>query len=121
MPRLQRTRTERPASKSEHVLALAEEAAVTVTEAVNADELIALFTGVEHPEDGGWETTPTYTVPLAYAIARELAPSSDTQLRKAMYGERPADEIDAKAVYVIELAFQRYRVSRDVQTMGRGL
>lgn len=89
--------------------------AVTAT----ADELVALFTGVEH-EDGGWITTPTYTVPLAAAIAAHVEPASEVALRRALYGERPCDDIDPKALYVLQLAYQRYRQTRDA-ARRRGL
>lgn len=88
---------------------------------VNTDELVALFTGVEH-EDGGWETTPCFTVPLAAAIADDVQPVSEVALRKAMYGERACDLIDQKALYVIQLAYARYRQQRALWRRGpRGL
>lgn len=94
--------------------------AMAETEHVTADELVVLFTGLEH-EDGGWITTPCYTVPLAAAIARELQPTSEVALRKALYGERACDLIEQKALYILQLGFQRYRQQRDVQLAGRGL
>jgi hypothetical protein len=83
------------------------------------DELIALFAGVEH-EDGGWITTPCYTVPLASAIAEKVEPASEIGLRRALYGERACDSIDAKALYVLQLGYQRYRQQRDARRQAAG-
>jgi len=75
---------------------------------VSVGELIALFAGVEH-EDGDWITGPCYTAALARAIAQEIRPTSDIMLRKAIYGERPVDELDQTARLAIEAGWRLYR------------
>lgn len=87
------------------------------------DELRNLFTGVPADSpcdlhahgDDPWATSPTYTVTLAFEIAKRANVTGEFDLRRLLYGSLVADEVPAAAREVIALAAQRYRTWRDLQ------
>jgi len=84
------------------------------------DELRDLFTGVP-AEDGGWATTPCYTVSLAFEIAKRAKVSGEFDLRSLLYDTTVVDDVPGAARDVIALAAQRYRLWRDLasrQSLG---
>lgn len=83
------------------------------------EELRALFTGV--PDRDGWSSTPCYDVGLATEIARQASASSEVALREVLFDDTSPDEIPARALEVIQLAYARWRSVRQLQTAGRGL
>jgi hypothetical protein len=94
---------------------------MAATAAPSLDELRILFTGDWIHDDDRWETTPCYSVVLAFEIARRCETSQDFQLRRILYGDLSPDFIPADALQAIQLAAQRYRQHRDLQKAGRGL
>lgn len=92
-----------------------------MTDTVTLDELRDLFTGVPD-HNGEWATTPSYTIPLAFEIAKRTDTTSENALRVLLYDTTTPDHIPTVAQDVIRLAAARYRMWRDLQTpKGRGL
>jgi hypothetical protein len=88
--------------------------------ALALDELRALFTGVP-AENNEWSTAPSYTVQLAFEIAKRCDSQTELALRSILYDETPCDDIPARALEAIQLAVQRYRAYRDLQIGRCGL
>lgn len=85
------------------------------------NELRLLFTGDWIHDDQCWDTTPCYSVPLAYEIAKRCDTAEEYRLFKILYGNRPADDVPTEAVDAIRHAAQSYRQHRNLQRAGRGL
>lgn len=86
---------------------------------VTLDELRLLFTGDWIHDDGCWDTTPCYSVPLAYEIAKRCDTTEEHRLFQVLYGKRPADDVPREAVDAIRLAAQSYRTHRNLQKAAR--
>lgn len=85
----------------------------TQPDGVTLDQLRDLFTGV--PDDNGdWATTPCYTVPLAFEIAKRARTSGEYELRTLLFDTTAVDDVPGAALEVIRLAVQRYRSWRDL-------
>lgn len=89
--------------------------------AVALDELKALFVGDWVHDDDRWETTPCYSVALAFEIAKRCDLPEQHRLRQLLYGDLPVDCVPAEALRAITLGAQRYRSHRSLQQTGRGL
>jgi hypothetical protein len=88
--------------------------------AVALDELRDLFTGVP-ADDGSWDTVPSYSVKLAYEIARQADCTSEHQLRCLLFDSSNPDEIPGLALDVLRIAAEKWKSDRARLRSGRGL
>lgn len=91
-----------------------------MADGVTLDELRDLFAGVP-AEDNTWATTPCYTIPLAFEVAKRCDTTTESALRAILFDDTPVDEIPKTALMVIQLAAARYRTHRQMNNGGRGL
>lgn len=84
---------------------------------VTLDQLRDLFTGVP-ADDGGWSTTPCYTVALAYEIAKRADAQSEFALRTVIYDSSAPDEIPDEALEAIKEASVEYVQHRNRRLRG---
>jgi hypothetical protein len=88
--------------------------------AVALDELRDLFTGVP-ADDGSWDTVPSYSVKLAYEIAKRADCASEHQLRCLLFDSSDPDDIPGVALDVMRIAAEKWRADRARLRSGRGL